>query len=128
MRRDLRVDWFLAGMAAGQFRATRGPLVVRREDRRQTRDNRTSQLRFSGSKHRRLIPVARSFQSIIHNLLRLGDDGVEVRLIFETLRINLVDVFRAGWSGGEPSAGGDHLQTANWRVISWCAGELRGDR
>src|SRR5260370_36150249 len=43
-------------------------------------------------------------QGIVHDWLRLGHDESQMFLIAKTLRINLVDVFRAGCPVGEPAA------------------------
>ena len=54
-------------------------------------------------------------QRLVHHLLRLADDGVEVRLVLEALRVDLVDVLGAGGPRREPAAGGDDLQAADRR-------------
>jgi len=70
-----------------------------------------------------LCPVARTFtcvpptsststfmqaflplQRVAHDCLRFIDDGIQVGLILEALRVNLIDVFRAGWTRRKPAA------------------------
>ena len=36
-------------------------------------------------------------------------NALQMGLVFETFLINFVDLFGAGWSGGEPSVFGDDL-------------------
>ena len=49
-------------------------------------------------------------------------------MVLEALRIDLVNVFGPGGSGGEPAVGGDDLQTADRRVVAWSARQLGRDR
>ena len=46
-----------------------------------------------------------SSQRVVHDLLRLFHDRVQVRLALEALSVNLVDVFGAGGPGGKPAVG-----------------------
>src|SRR5260370_28474908 len=66
-------------------------------------------------------------QRIFHNLLRLGHDDLQMLLIAKTLRINLVNVFRAGRPGGEPAAARHDFQPAYGRVVARGTGQLGGD-
>src|SRR5262252_6190796 len=50
-------------------------------------------------------------QGSSHHGLRFLHDGLEVSLALEALRVELVDVLRAGRSGGEPARVGDDLQS-----------------
>ncbi len=66
-------------------------------------------------------------QSVAHDLLRLAHDGVEVGLVLEAFRVDLVNVFRAGGSGREPPAGGYNLQAADRGVVARGVGQLGRD-
>src|SRR5258708_35717356 len=66
-------------------------------------------------------------QRIFHNLLRLGHDESQMFLIAKTLRINLVNIFRAGRPGGEPAAVGHDFQPADGGVVARGTGQLGGD-
>ena len=57
-------------------------------------------------------------QCFVHNFLRLAHNRVQVRFIFEALRIDLVNVFRARGSGREPAVGRYDLETTNGRPIA----------
>src|SRR5262245_4102957 len=61
-------------------------------------------------------------QRIGYNLPRLADDGLEVRLVLEALRVDLVNILSAGRPGREPTTGRDHLQPADRRVVARRAG------
>ena len=52
---------------------------------------------------------SRCGQRIVYDLLRLAHDGLQMRLVAETLCVNLIDVFRAGGTGREPPAGRHHF-------------------
>src|SRR5262245_12441517 len=71
---------------------------------------------------------AGTVQGVAHDLLRLAHDGVEVGLVLEALRVDLVDVFRAGRPGREPATGGHDLQAADRGVIARGTGQLGQDR
>ena len=64
---------------------------------------------------------------MIDNLLRFADDRIQMRLALKAFRINLVNVFRAGRPGREPSAGRHHLKPTDRRAISGGASKLSGD-
>src|SRR5271167_2273132 len=42
-------------------------------------------------------------ESIANDLLSLANDYIQMRLVFETFGIDLVDVFRSGWPSREPT-------------------------
>ena len=67
-------------------------------------------------------------QSTIHDLLRLFDESGEVGLVFETLGVDLVDIFGAGRPGREPAIGRNDLQPADGRVVSRGSRQLGEDR
>src|SRR2546422_11192782 len=50
--------------------------------------------------------------------LRVAHDGVEVSLVLEAFRVDLVDVLRAGRPRREPAAASDDLQTADRRIVA----------
>ena len=60
----------------------------------------------------------RQVQGVIHDALGLCQDGVQVRLIFEALRVDLVNVLRPRRPGRKPTTGGDDLQPAYRGIIS----------
>src|SRR4029450_5375050 len=51
-----------------------------------------------------------------------------MRLIFEALRIDLVDAFRARRPCSEPATGGHDLEATDRRVVAWSLGQLGRDR
>src|SRR5262245_6940335 len=63
----------------------------------------------------------------IDQRLRLPYESVEVRLVLEALRVDLVDVLGARRPRREPSAGGHDLQTADGRAVAGGLREFRGD-
>src|SRR5713101_5314432 len=65
----------------------------------------------------------RRVQGVAHDLLRLAHDGVEVSLVLEAFRVDLVNVLRAGRPRREPAAASDDLQTADRRVVARGAGQ-----
>src|SRR5271166_4210949 len=67
-------------------------------------------------------------QSVVHDLLRFGHDALQMLFVTKTLRVNLVDVFRAGWTGREPAAGRDDLQPADGSAVTWSPGQFGQDR
>ena len=67
-------------------------------------------------------------QRVAHNCLRFIDDGIQVSLILEAFRVNLVDVFCAGRTRGKPTAAGHDFQTTDLRVVAGSASQLRRDR
>src|SRR5262245_10823719 len=59
--------------------------------------------------------------------LGLVHERIEMRLTLEALRVDLVDVFGAGWPRREPSARGHDLQTADSGVVARSSRQLGGD-
>src|SRR5689334_15645626 len=57
-------------------------------------------------------------QCFVHNFLSFADDRIQVALILEALRINLVNVLGAGGSRGEPAVGSHYLEAADRRTIT----------
>src|SRR5258708_37152888 len=64
----------------------------------------------------------------VYHRLRFAHDGVEVSLVLEALRVDLVDVLRAGRARREPAATGDDLQSADRRAVARGTGQLAPDR
>src|SRR5271169_1902628 len=56
-------------------------------------------------------------QSMLHYLLRLADNRVQVLLTPEALGVNFVDVLRAGRPCGKPSAIGNNFKSTDGRII-----------
>jgi len=67
-------------------------------------------------------------QRIVHHRLRLTDDGIEVRIVFEALRIDLVDGLGTRWAGCEPAAARDHLEAADRGIVARGAAQLGDNR
>src|SRR5213593_1452897 len=63
----------------------------------------------------------------VDELLGLAHERIEVRRAFKTLRVDLVDVLRAGRPSREPPARGHDLQTVYRRVVARGPGQLGGD-
>src|SRR5690606_35832568 len=57
-------------------------------------------------------------QRRVDDSLRLGKDRLQVAAAFEAFAVDLVDVLGTGRSCGEPAVVGDHLDTANRRVVA----------
>jgi len=66
---------------------------------------------------------------------RLREDALQVLFAVEALRVQLVDILRAGGSRREPAVRGDHLEAADGgavarrvheHLLNGIAGELRG--
>src|SRR5215831_13088623 len=73
------------------------------------------------------------FQCAVHDLLSLARDRIQVGLIPEAFRIDLVDVLGSGGPGAKPAAARHNLETADGCVVSRGRGErlpdgLAGDR
>jgi hypothetical protein len=64
----------------------------------------------------------------MHQILGLGNNGVQVRLVWKTFRVGLVHVFRLGRPDGEPAAGGHDFQAADAGLVPRSAGQPGGDR
>ena len=62
-----------------------------------------------------------------HNHLRFGLDFLKMLLPLEALGIELVDVFRPGRSGCEPSVLGDDLESADRRLVGRRVREFGSD-
>src|SRR5690606_25422508 len=56
-------------------------------------------------------------QRRVDDSLRLGKDRLQVAAAFEAFAVDLVDVLGTGRSCGEPAVVGDHLDTADRRVV-----------
>src|SRR4029077_2475964 len=69
----------------------------------------------------------RHVQSVIHNSLSLAQNRVQMPLILETLRVDLVNVLRAGRSRGKPAATGDNLQATDRSVVAGSTCQLGDD-
>ena len=63
-----------------------------------------------------------------NDLTRFFLDLVQMVGAAERLGVDLVDVLRAGRTGGEPGRVGDHLEAADLRVVAGRLGQLGGDR
>src|ERR1035441_4143723 len=55
--------------------------------------------------------------------LRFALDGAQMVFAGEALRVELVDVFGAGGTGGEPSARGGHFQSAKSSAVAGRGGQ-----
>src|SRR5207253_592704 len=64
----------------------------------------------------------------IYDRLSLAHDRVEMRLVLEALRVDLVDVLGARRSRRKPAGARDDLQPADRRGVARGAGELGRDR
>src|ERR1700675_700851 len=64
------------------------------------------------------IPECSTGKGSVHHRLGFAHDAVQMGLILEALRVDLVDVFRAGGAGGEPAARRHDFQAADRRVIA----------
>ena len=56
---------------------------------------------------------------MVDDLLSFVHDRIEMALILEALRINLVDILGAGRPGGEPSGGSHNLEAADRCAVTW---------
>src|SRR5437016_2593143 len=72
--------------------------------------------------------VIKRRQRIVHHLLSFAHDRVEVAMIPEALRIDLVNVLGAGWPGREPAVVGDHLEAADRCVVTRGTSQLSSNR
>ena len=61
-------------------------------------------------------------------LLRFGDESLEMCGIPEAFRVDLVDVLRAGWTGREPAVRGRDLEAADRGIVSRRSREPGDDR
>src|ERR1700719_3812904 len=76
----------------------------------------------------KLMPAFRGLQRAINDLARFAQNGVQMSLAMEALRVNLVDVFRTRWPGCKPAAGRHHFYPTDWRVIPGSACKFVDDR
>ena len=65
---------------------------------------------------------------MVHDLLSFAHDSVQVSLIFEALRIDLVDVLGARGPGREPAVVGHNLEAADRRAVTWGRSQFGCDR
>src|SRR2546425_12530670 len=77
---------------------------------------------------RRPTALTRGSQCVVHDSLCLAYDGLQMLLVAETLRVNLVNVFRAGRTRREPSTRRHDFQAADGGVVAGSARQLGGDR
>src|SRR3569623_439314 len=71
--------------------------------------------------------AGRRRQCTVDHCLRLFQHAVEVLLATEALGVNLVDVFGARGTCGEPAAVGHHFQAGDGCAIAWRAVEYAAD-
>src|SRR5260370_39294807 len=69
----------------------------------------------------------RRVQRVVDDLLGFAHHRVEVSLVLEALRVDLVDVLRAGGPGCKPAAGSHDFQALDGGAVPRRAGQLRGD-
>src|SRR6266542_4696147 len=67
-------------------------------------------------------------ESRAHDPLSFGHDCLHVLLVLEALRVDLVDVLRAGRASREPATGGHDLQAADRGVVARSTRQRGGDR
>src|SRR5439155_6769515 len=72
-------------------------------------------------------PRSDSLDRFRHDGFRLVDDALQVRLVAEAFRVDLVDVLRAGRTGREPAVLRDDLEAADVGAVSWRLRQLRRD-
>src|ERR1700739_2177792 len=82
---------------------------------------------YSLARPRRSCLLFGGGQRGVHHHLSLADDGVEVGLVLEALRVYLVDGLGARGPGREPAAAGDHLEAIDWSIVARGAAQLGGD-
>src|ERR1022692_3618966 len=59
-----------------------------------------------------------SLQRAVNDVLRFARQKAQVVRAAKALDVDLVDILRARWARGKPSACGNHLDTADRRVIA----------
>ena len=64
---------------------------------------------------------------MIHHLLRLAKDRVQMGLALETLGVDLINVLGTGGSRCKPTALGHNFQAADWGIVARGFGQLGGD-
>src|SRR5262249_29393575 len=52
-------------------------------------------------------------QSVMHHLLGLSDNGVQVLLVLKTLRVDLINLLGTRWPGCEPTAGSHDFEATD---------------
>src|SRR5262249_58181240 len=67
-----------------------------------------------------------SGQGIVHDLLGLGDNSVQVLLVLKTLRVDFVDGLCTGRPGCEPAAGSHDFEAADGSVVPRGTGQPGG--
>src|SRR5208283_1804518 len=77
--------------------------------------------------HASFPPTARLTDRRGDDLARLFLDGGQVLGSAEGFGVQLVDVFGAGRTGGEPAGRRDHLESADRRVVARRGGQRRDD-
>src|SRR5262245_16978690 len=63
-----------------------------------------------------------SFQRVGHDPLSFVHEAVKVVLVLEAFSVNLVDIFGAGRTSGEPAILGDNLKSSDRGAIAGSAG------
>jgi hypothetical protein len=66
-------------------------------------------------------------QRVIHHLLRLAKDRVQMGLALETLGVDLINVLGTGGSSCKPTARRHNFQAADWGIVARGFGQLGGD-
>ncbi len=69
----------------------------------------------------------RRTQRIVHHLLRLAQNRVQMGLALETLGVDLINVLGAGGSRCKPTALRHNFQAADWGIVARGFGQLGGD-
>src|SRR5215813_4421651 len=69
-----------------------------------------------------------TLQCFVHDFLSFADDRIQVGLILEALRINLVNVLGARWPGCKPTVVGYNLKAADRRAVTRGASQFISDR
>ena len=65
---------------------------------------------------------------MVYDLLRFAQDSVQVALILEALRVDLVDVLGAGGPGREPAVVCRHFEAADRCAVTWGRSQFGCDR
>src|SRR5882724_9213776 len=68
-----------------------------------------------------------SGERVVHHFPRLGDNGIQVSLILEALRVNFVDVLRTGRPGGKPTAGSHYFEATDRSIVGGSSGQFGYD-
>src|ERR1700691_1096661 len=67
-------------------------------------------------------------ESIIHHLLSFTKNRIQMALAFETLRVDLINIFGTGRSRRKPTALRHNSQSADWGIVARGFGQLGSDR